>query len=123
MMFAIAGPSVLLLLLALPSSCSQEKEYITLKVTCTTMINVTATGVDMPDAYVCKNTKVTWIDNGHTFSVGFKNGQCPFVSCKEIDNRYPTAGPTKNGVTQGTIYDYAIIIDGQVFDPHIIPGG
>ncbi|HJZ66406.1 MAG TPA: hypothetical protein VKD70_18925 [Candidatus Acidoferrum sp.] len=119
----ITGLSLLFSLLALPSSRSQDKvQYVQVKFACTTTINVTDTGVDTPDAYVCKNGKVTWVAKGHVFTVFFKNG-CPFQSgCKEIDNQYPTAGPIKD-TTNTTIYDYGIVIDGMLHDPHIIGGG
>ena len=119
----ITGLSVLFLLLALPTSCSQDKaQYVQVKFACKTTINVTDTGVDAPDAYVCPGNKVTWKDNGHVFTVFFKNG-CPFQSgCKEIDNQKPTAGPI-NSTPTTTIYDYGIVVDGKLFDPHIIGGG
>jgi hypothetical protein len=120
----ITGLSLLLSLLALPTSCSQDKvQYVQIKFACTTTINVTDTGVDTPDAYVCKNGKVTWNANGHIFTVFFKT-ICPFGpgGCKEIDNQKPTAGPI-NSTTDPTIYDYGIVVDGTVHDPHIIGGG
>jgi hypothetical protein len=120
-----AGLCVLLSFLALPTSCGEEKvQYIQVKFACRTTINVTDTGVDTPDAYVCPGNKVTWNANGHIFTVFFK-GTCPFVSgCREIDNQKPTAGPliTTSSSTP-TIYDYGIIVDGKLFDPHIIGGG
>ena len=96
--------------------------YVQVKFACKTAINVTDTGVDTPDAYVCKNSKVTWNANGHIFVVFFKK-DCPFGQggCKEIDNKYPTAGPITT--TTLTIYDYGIVVDGKLFDPHIIGGG
>ena len=122
---SIAGLSFLFSFLALPTDCGQQQpETYKFTVTCTTTINVTSTGVDVQDAYVCKNTKVTWVANDHIFSVGFKNG-CPFQgqdACKEIDNQHPTAGPIKVTTTT-VIYDYGIVVDGQLHDPHIIPGG
>lgn len=120
----ILGLSVLFSFLTLPTDCGQEKTtYVQVKIACTTQLNVnTQTGVDVRDAYVCKNAKVTWNANGHTFFVGFKDG-CPFVSgCKEIDNQNPTAGPVKDGGAV-TIYDYGIVVDGKLFDPHVIGGG
>ena len=123
---SIAGLSVLFSFLALPTDCGQQQKpnTYTFTVPCTTIINVTSTGVDVKDAYVCKNTKVTWVAHDHIFSVGFKNGVCPFQGtggCKEIDNKQPTAGPIKDDATG--IYDYGIVVDGLLFDPHIIPGG
>ncbi len=119
----ITGFSLLFLLLALPTSCSQDKaQFVQVKFACRTMINVTDTGVDTPDAYVCPGNRVTWKDNGHVFTVFFKNG-CPFQSgCKEIDNQKPTAGPIISTTTT-TIYDYGIVVDGKLYDPHIIGGG
>ena len=120
---SIAGLCVLFSFLALPTSCGEEKvQYIQVKFACATMINVTDTGVDKPDAYVCSGNKVTWNANNHIFTVFFKNG-CPFQSgCKEIDNQKPTAGPIISSNTT-TIYDYGIVVDGKLFDPHIIGGG
>jgi hypothetical protein len=119
----ITGLSLLFSLLAFQTSCSEEKEqYVHVKFACKSTINVTDTGVDTTDAYVCSGNKVTWNANGHIFTVFFKNG-CPFDSgCKEIDNQKPTAGPIKS-TTNATIYDYGIVVDGKVFDPHIIAGG
>ena len=119
----ITGVSLLFSFLALPSSCGQEKvQYVQVKFACKTTINVTDTGVDTQDAYVCGGNKVTWNANNHIFFVFFKNG-CPFVSgCKEIDNQKPTAGPIISTTTT-TIYDYGIVVDGKLFDPHIIGGG
>src|SRR5215470_1948585 len=79
----ITGLALFFSLLALPNSCSEEKvQYVQVKFACTTTINVTDTGVDTPDAYVCKNGKVTWNANKHVFFVFFKNA-CPFQSgCK-----------------------------------------
>jgi hypothetical protein len=122
----ITGLSLLFALLALPTSCSQDKGHYEVKfqVACTTTINVTDTGVDVQDAYVCKNTKVTWKANNHIFVVFFKK-DCPFVSgCKEIDNQKPTAGPLiASSSTTPTVYDYGIVVDGKAYDPHIIGGG
>ena len=118
----ITGLTILFSLLALPSSCSQDKTEYVLKFSCTTTINVTDTGVSIPDAFVCANNKVTWNANGHIFFVFFKNA-CPFQGgCKEIDNQKPTSGPM-NPVTKPTIFDYGIVVDGKPFDPHIIGGG
>jgi hypothetical protein len=119
----ITGLSLLVSLLALQTSCSEEKgQYVQVKFACKTTITVTDTGVDTSDAYVCSGNKVTWNANNHVFTVFFKNG-CPFVSgCKEIDNQKPTAGPIKS-TTDLTIYDYGIVIDGKLYDPHIIVGG
>lgn len=119
---SVAGLSVLFSFLALPIDCGQEKAtYFQLRVTCTTTINVNDTGVDVPDAYVCQNSKVTWKANGHDFVVFFKHA-CPFPSCKKIDNQHPTAGPINN-LQQLTVFDYGIVIDGTLYDPHIIGGG
>src|SRR5437660_12508925 len=89
---SIAGLCVLLSFLALPTSCGEEKQTYVVKFACVTTINVTPTGVNIPDAYVCKNGKVTWVANDHTFFVFFKK-DCPFTgpgACKEIDNQHPT---------------------------------
>src|ERR1700745_4160185 len=105
---SITGLSVLFSFLASPTNCGQEKpRYYELKIACTTTLNVNLqTGVDVPDAYVCKNDKVTWQANGHTFCVFFKH-DCPFVDpngCKEIDDHNPKAGPIKASDT-AVVYD------------------
>jgi hypothetical protein len=104
----------------------QEKTmYVKLTVPCTTTINVTQTGVDVPDAYVCKNTKVTWkAPDDLIFHVIFKH-DCPFTSgCRQIDNQHPTAGPLIELPTSTlTVFDYGITVNGKLFDPHIIGGG
>jgi hypothetical protein len=124
-MSGIAALLVPLSLLPLSTNDGQQKvpEYVRLKVACTVTLNVNSqTGVDVPDAYVCKNTKVTWKANDHIFFVFFKH-DCPFGAngCKEIDNKYPTAGPIASDTF--TVYDYGIVVDGKLFDPHIIGGG
>jgi hypothetical protein len=104
-------------------NCVQDKSDVYhLAIPCTTVLNVnTQTGVDVVDAYVCKNTKVTWNANGHTFTVFFKHA-CPFTSgCKKIDDQHPTAGPISSGTF--TVYEYGIMVDDTPFDPHIIGGG
>jgi hypothetical protein len=124
-LLSIAGLCVLFVSLALPTSCSEDKnQFYQVKFACVTTINVTDTGVDKPDAYVCKNGKVTWNANNHIFFVFFKK-DCPFTgpgACKEIDNQHPTTTPIKDTMTL-TVYDYGIVVDGTVFDPHIIGGG
>ena len=121
----IAGLSVVFSLLASPTGLSQEKTmYAQIRLACTTSINVNSqTGVDTPDAYVCKNDKVTWVANGHTFCVFFKH-DCPFVGpngCKQIDDQHPKSGQVASDTFE--VYDYGIVVDGKVFDPHIIGGG
>ena len=122
---SITGLSVLLSLLASPTNCSQDQEKTTyqLKLACTITLNVNSqTGVDVVDAYVCKNTRVTWKANDHIFFVFFKH-DCPFGpnGCKEIDNQHPTAGAIASDTF--AVYDYGIVVDGKLFDPHIIGGG
>jgi hypothetical protein len=121
---SITGLTVLFSFLASPTSCGgDEPGYYKIKIACTTTLNVNSqTGVDVPDAYVCKKTKVTWQANDHIFFVFFKS-KCPFGpnGCKEIDNNKPTAGPLASD--DFAVYDYGIVVDGKVFDPHIIGGG
>jgi hypothetical protein len=119
---SITGLFALFSVLASPTDCGQEKiAYFQLRVVCTTTITVMQTGVDQPDAYVCKNNNVTWNANGHDFVVVFKH-DCPFPSCKKIDNQHPTGGPMKD-LQKLTVFDYGIVIDGTLYDPHIIGGG
>jgi hypothetical protein len=118
---SVAGLSVLISLLVLPTRCDQEKDVLRPTLTCITNINVQDAGVDQPDAPVCENTKVTWSANNHDFVVFFKSA-CPFPDCKHINNLHPTTGPMQH-VSQFTIFDYGIVIDGKLYDPHIIGGG
>lgn len=124
MILTIMGLSMVFSLLASPTGCRQEKTmYAQIRLSCTTQINVDPqTGVDVQDAYVCKNNQVTWIANGHTFCVFFKH-DCPFGpnGCKVIDDHNPKSGPVASDKFE--VYDYGIVVDGKVFDPHIIGGG
>src|SRR5260370_28967196 len=124
-MSGFVGLAVLISFLALPTSCGEEKpKYVQYKIVCapTVDLNVdTNTGVDNVDAYVCKDTVVNWKANNHTFCVVFKNG-CPFGTngCNQIDNQHFSA---KVAVSHNPpkVYDYGILVDGKLFDPHIIP--
>lgn len=121
----IAGLSLVSSLLASPTGLTQEKTmFAQIRLACTTSINVDPqNGVDQPDAYVCDNSTVTWIANNHTFCVFFKH-DCPFAGpngCKQIDDQHPTSGKVTPGKFK--VYDYGIVVDGKVFDPHIIGGG
>lgn len=119
---SVSGLFVLIWFLTLPTNYGQEQpRTVALTIPCTIQIQVTATGVDVPDAYVCKNQSVTWIANGHEFRVFFKH-DCPFPSCRKIDQDHPKAGPIKDYAIL-TVFDYGIIIDGTPYDPHIIGGG
>ena len=109
--------------LALPTDCGQQKpEVYKLTIPCTYSINDTPTGVSVPDAYVCPKTSVTWVaQQGTKEFVVFFNHDCPFSSCKKIDQDHATwAIKDLEGLT---VFDYEIWIDGKVFDPHIIGGG
>jgi len=120
---SMTGLFTLFSFLASPTNCVQEKpEFYHLAIPCTTVLNVNLqTGVDVVDAYVCKNNRVTWNANGHTFTVFFKHA-CPFTSgCRKIDDQHPTAGPI--GSSTFTVYEYGILVDDTPFDPHIIGGG
>jgi hypothetical protein len=119
---SVPGLLVVISFLTLSANYGQQKPTtIVLTIPCTTTIQVTATGVNPTDAYVCAHGSVTWNANGHEFSVAFKRA-CPFPNCNHIDNAHPTAGPIKD-LAALTVYDYGITIDGITYDPHIVGGG
>jgi len=123
---SIAGLSVLFSFLASPTNCGQEKPKVYhFTLPCRTILKVDSTqGVDILDAAVCGTDTVTWQANGHTFCVFFKH-DCPFADandCKQIDNDHNKKGPVKASASP-IVYDYGIVVDGKVFDPHIIGGG
>ena len=128
----IAGLSLLSSVLMLTTDCGREKDagrHVNVTVDCTTTIMVTGqpvAGVDVPDAYVCKDQNtLTWKPaSNQTFFVYFKHNDCPFANsdCKKIDNQ--NAGPfNMKPQPKFKIYDYVIVVDGTGFDPHIIGGG
>jgi hypothetical protein len=124
-MFGGASLFALCLLFAVETSCGDEKpRYKEVRLQCTTSLDVnTTTGVSLVDAYICSGTTVTWNANGHKFTVFFKNKQCPFAGgCKDINDQHPTS-TTVIKFTLLTVYDYGIIVDGDVFDPHVVGGG
>ena len=129
--FMFGGASMLFLsmLLAMQTSCADEKPKVRpehLIVTCTTTLTVgdPNNGVNEPDAYVCAGTTVTWNANGHTFHVFFKHHQCPFSgNCKNITDQHPTSDKMTK-YAKLTVFDYGIVIDDvNFFDPHVVGGG
>lgn len=123
--FRIASLSVLLIFLALQTSSGDEKaKSVEVRLTCTTSLNVDPNqGVDLVDVYICDNTQVTWNANGHDFHVFFKKGKCPFIGgCKGINSQHPMSGVVKTHLTL-VVYDYGIVVDDDVFDPHVVGGG
>jgi hypothetical protein len=126
-LFGGASLSALLLLLALGTSCRDQKpKHKSVLVACMTTVTVdptTPSGVVPEDIYVCPNTNVTWNANGHKFVVFFKKKHCPFTTCKFIDDQHAVSS-TVVSMTVLTVYDYGILIDGdQLFDPHVVGGG
>jgi hypothetical protein len=123
-MFCGVSLFAICLLFAAETSCGDEKpQYRELRIACTTKLDVTSTGVSLVDAYVCAGTTVTWNANNHKFTVFFKNKQCPFTGgCKGINDQHPTSTPVKKD-TVFTVYDYGIVVDDDVFDPHVVGGG
>jgi hypothetical protein len=117
---------VLSMCLAL-KTCSADvtPKLATLTVPCTYTINVDPTyGVKEVDAYICNNTTVTWAANKHTFHVFFKKNKCPFktpANCKGISDKNPQA--TVDDIKTFTIFDYGIVVDDDLFDPHVVGGG
>ena len=106
------------------SSADVAPKFATLTVPCTFTINVgdPNNGVKEVDAYICSNTTVTWLANGHTFHVFFKKNLCPFKpNCKNISEKNPQA--TVRDIATFTVFDYGIVVDEDVFDPHVVGGG
>jgi hypothetical protein len=101
-----------------------KTKFVVLRLPCTTSIDVnTSTGVNPVDAYVCQGDKITWNANGHAFTVFFKNSQCPFTGgCQNINDQHPTSNPVAQNPNL-TVFTYGILVDGQVFDPHVVGGG
>jgi hypothetical protein len=124
-MFGAASLSVLLMFLPMKSSNADDKPTVVkLTLPCTTTLNVDPNqGVDLVDVYICEKTQVTWNANGHTFHVFFKKNQCPFQGgCRGISDQHPTSTPVKY-LKAFTVFDYGIVVDDQVFDPHVVGGG
>jgi hypothetical protein len=125
-MFGGASLFALCLLFAVETSCGDEKpRYKEVRLQCTTSLDVnTTTGVNLVDAYICSGTTVTWNAKGHKFAVFFKDKtKCPFTNgCRGINDQHPTSSTVIN-MTLLTVYDYGIVVDDDVFDPHVVGGG
>ncbi len=107
------------------SSGDEKPRYKELRLPCTTSLDVNATtGANPVDAYICSGTTVTWNANGHKFTVFFKSKKlCPFTNgCKGINDQHPTSSTVIN-TTLFIVYDYGIVVDDDVFDPHVVGGG
>lgn len=126
LVLACASFTFLFVLFALQTSCGDEKRARAekIKVTCATVIDVDAnTGANPVDAYICSDTTVTWNANGHKFHVFFKKNLCPFEGgCKGINDQHPTSSKVK-AISTLTVFDYGIVVDDDVFDPHVVGGG
>jgi hypothetical protein len=109
------------------SSADEKPQVARLTVPCTFTINVgdPNNGVNPVDAYICYGTQVTWVANGHKFHVFFKNGLCPFEDgCRGISDQKPTSSKVKDYRNQNlTVFTYGIVVDDNVFDPHVVGGG
>ena len=126
-MFGVATLSVLSMFLALKTSSADDvaPKFATLTAPCTFTIDVgdPNNGVKQIDAYICSGTQVTWVANGHKFHVFFKKGLCPFQNgCKHINDQQPTSSKVNN-YPYLTVFDYGIVVDDDVFDPHVVGGG
>ena len=124
-MFGGASLSVLLMFLPMKSSSADEKpNFASLTVPCTYTIDVDPSqGVKQIDAYICHDTQVTWVANGHKFHVFFKKGLCPFKDgCKGISDQKPTSSMVKK-YKDLIVFDYGIVVDDDAFDPHVVGGG
>jgi len=125
-MFGGASLMLLLLLFGLGISCGDEKpRKNSVYLSCQTTVQVNPTnGADPLDIYICPNSTVTWNANGHKFTVIFKHKQCPFKDgCKNIDQDHPSRSTPSEKPPVLTVYDYEILVDGELFDPHVVGGG
>jgi hypothetical protein len=106
------------------SSADEQQKFVAVKIPCTYTIDVDPSkGVKQIDAYICYGTQVTWVGNGHKFHVFFKKGLCPFEDgCRGISDQKPTSSKVK-AYAALTVFDYGIVVDDDVFDPHVIGGG
>jgi hypothetical protein len=84
-------------------------------------------GVDPVDIYACPNSRLTWDLNGHnTFQAIFKRKECPFKdvgSCRNINQDHPTSSCDVKDYLDLTVFDYEILVDGELYDPHVVGGG
>jgi hypothetical protein len=86
-------------------------------------VNIDPTnGTDLKAVYLCAGNKITWNANHHQFIVIFRKS--PFTDDRKIfDNNNYVSRPAKND-TALTVYNYLVIVDGQlVDDPQIVGGG
>jgi len=120
---------VLVLALALPCAfgASQEKGYKKefVRFTCKDeTVKVVPKDGTLPKAiYLCAGNTLTWDANGHEFTVIFiKNS--PFVDGKKLFNNKDYKSKAAKQDTVLTVYDYHIIIDGELIDdPQVVGGG
>ena len=86
-------------------------------------VTVKTTGVDKKAVYLCGGRTVDWVADGHNFIVIFKKNS-PFVDNQKLfDNKNHKSKPAKDD-TALTVYDYLIIVDGELIeDPQVVGGG
>jgi plastocyanin len=126
--FALVLVLVSALALPLPFAfgASQEKGYKKefVRFTCKdeTVQVVPIDGTRPKAIYLCAGNTVTWDANGHEFIVIFKKS--PFVDGKKMFNNKDNKSKAAKKETVLTVYNYQIIVDGQlVEDPQVVGGG
>ena len=119
---------VLVLVSALPFAfgASQEKGYKKefARFTCKdeTVKVVPKDGTNPKAIYLCGGHTMTWDANGHEFTVIFKKS--PFVGGKKLFNNKDNKSNPAIQDTVLTVYNYQIIVDGElVDDPQVVGGG
>lgn len=83
-------------------------------------------GMNPPLIYICKDDVVNLDPNGHTFTMTFKTGECPFSEGCDDLGKPITALKTKTckGWDGLTLVKYTVTVDGgDPIDPIIIGGG
>ena len=79
-------------------------------------------GTDPKAIYLCAGRTLTWGANGHEFTVIFKKS--PFVDGKKMFNNKDYKSKAAKKDTVLTVYDYQIIVDGELIeDPQVVGGG
>jgi hypothetical protein len=80
-------------------------------------------GTDPKAVYLCPGNTLTWDENSHTFTVIFiKNS--PFVDKKKLFHNKDYKSKAMNHDKVLTVYNYHIIVDGELInDPQVVGGG
>jgi hypothetical protein len=94
-----------------------------------TVAIVPVDGTNPKAVYLCQNSKLTWVPNGHTFTITFPQ-KYPFQGAaltfandpQNLNN--PVTSPPAIYSGSLVVYTYTMTIDGkQVTDPQVVGGG